>query len=598
MSNIQGQNSNSIPENAGLQNVEEYLLANGFELKERFDRSIKDIVDVTGTEFLSLGESLKNYYYTSKELANLSKEGAINYSEKVIGDIISNMQVLLAGVTKTLNTFDANVTLQNGYLKEISSLINKISNDLSGTKKIVKYLRMLAISTKIENSRLADGKNDFNILADNVEKLSVVIHDKSIHLQTTSTGLFNVIKDTLVKTESIKKEQAKQESNIIDDINKALLLLTEKYNVCFTKVNEINEISEKISRTTGEIVSSIQIQDIARQQLEHIADAVEDIERLSSSLPEKNDDKKIGRVTAINQISRVQLAQLENSGSELTEALNHIEDGLNILKEEIHSIYNSSLSLGLEDKNEESYINSIIKGLKAVDKELLVNSGLRNDFYESVKQITDTVAVLTKLIEDIEDVGNEIELISLNSRIKASQTGSEGAALDVLAESIQGLSNDAKNLTGKIRGLVDKINVSADELMKSNNMGQDKSQVSSDGLNDIMNKLLQFQSDSASLFASLSDKISSLNDEDNSAPVENVKNVLNSNFLRMSENLEEIITNTAPLCQEGIEMNEDMEMLKNKYTMDKERDIHNKLLNGEDISADNSDELGDNIELF
>lgn len=289
---------------------------------------------------------------------------------------------------------------------------------------------------------------------------------------------------------------------------------------------------------------------------------------------------------------------MENSGNELTEALKHIEDGLNILKEEIHSIYNSSLSLGLEDKNEESYINSIIKGLKAVDKELLVNAGLRNEFYESVKQITDTVAILTKLIEDIEDVGNEIELISLNSRIKASQTGSEGAALDVLAESIQGLSNDAKNLTGKIRGLVDKINLSADELMKSNNMGQDKSQESSDGLNSIMNNLLQFQSDSASLFANLSDKISSLSDENNNAAVENVKEVLNSNFLKMSENLEEIITNTAPLCLEGMEMNEDIELLMNKYTMDKERDIHNRLLNGEDISTDNSDELGDNIELF
>ena len=379
MSNIQGQNDNSIPENVELLNVEEYLLANGFELKERFDRSIKDIVDVTGTEFLSLGESLKSYYYTSKELANISKEGAINYSEKVIGDIISNMQELLAGITKTLNNFDANVTLQNGYLKEISTLINKISNELSGTKKIVKYLRMLAISTKIENSRLSDGKNDFNILADNVEKLSIVIHDKSINLQTTSTGLYNVIKDTLVKTESIKKEQAKQESNIIDDINKTLLQLTDKYNVCFTKVNEINEISEKIYRTTGEIVSSIQIQDIARQQLEHIADAVEDIERLSASLQEKDDDKKMGSITVINQIARVQKAQLDNSGSELTEALNHIEDGLNILKEEIHSIYNSSLSLGLEDKNEESYINSIIKGLKSVDKELLINAGLRTE---------------------------------------------------------------------------------------------------------------------------------------------------------------------------------------------------------------------------
>ncbi|MDP4115209.1 MAG: hypothetical protein Q8903_03700, partial [Bacteroidota bacterium] len=327
--------------------------------------------------------------------------------------------------------------------------------------------------------------------------------------------------------------------------------------------------------------------------------AIEGIQKLSASLNDQNEEQKLTDITIINQICRVQMAQLENSGEQLASALNHIEDGLSTLKGEIQSIYITSSSLGIEDKREESYINTITRGLDVVNKELQVNSGLRNNFYKSVKQITDTVVALTNLIEEIEDVGNEIELISLNSRIKASQSGREGAALDVLAESIQGLSNDAKDLTGKIREYVNAINCSAAELMKYNSTDQDKHDNESEGLNNIMNNLQQFESDSASLFNNLTEKVNSLNEETNDSVLfGSVKEILKLNIYKMIEQLEDIITYTAPFCKESSEMKDDLEQLKNKYTMDSERSIHDRLLNGEDISVDNSDDLGDNIELF
>ena len=58
-----------------------------------------------------------------------------------------------------------------------------------------------------------------------------------------------------------------------------------------------------------------------------------------------------------------------------------------------------------------------------------------------------TTADVSGSVNDIEEIGAEIQLIALNARIKTAHTGDEGAPLGVIAEAIQRLSSDAN--TGK-----------------------------------------------------------------------------------------------------------------------------------------------------
>ncbi len=71
---------------------------------------------------------------------------------------------------------------------------------------------------------------------------------------------------------------------------------------------------------------------------------------------------------------------------------------------------------------------------------------------------------MSTFVEDIENVGAEIELIAINASVKAARTGDKGRALGVLAESIQRLSKEAGTMTEAVSHELQSIGESAQRL--------------------------------------------------------------------------------------------------------------------------------------
>jgi hypothetical protein len=71
--------------------------------------------------------------------------------------------------------------------------------------------------------------------------------------------------------------------------------------------------------------------------------------------------------------------------------------------------------------------------------------------------VAETIKEMSIFLSGIEEVGAEIELISLNASVKAAHTGEDGKALGVLAQSIQRLSMDAMDQTKRVSEVLLKI---------------------------------------------------------------------------------------------------------------------------------------------
>ena len=85
----------------------------------------------------------------------------------------------------------------------------------------------------------------------------------------------------------------------------------------------------------------------------------------------------------------------------------------------------------------------------------------------TMREVAQTVGDMASFVGDIEEVGSEIELIALNASIKAAHTGSEGAALGVLAMAIQGLSVEAREMTGRVSDILKAITEVSDKLQSN-----------------------------------------------------------------------------------------------------------------------------------
>ncbi|HIJ94804.1 MAG TPA: hypothetical protein HPP94_03490 [Desulfuromonadales bacterium] len=89
-----------------------------------------------------------------------------------------------------------------------------------------------------------------------------------------------------------------------------------------------------------------------------------------------------------------------------------------------------------------------------------------------MKKVAQTICDIAIFVTDIETIGSEIDLIALNAQIMAAHTGSEGAALCVLAEAIKRLSDEAIHQTDSVASILKKIH-SATELLS---VGADEKQ--------------------------------------------------------------------------------------------------------------------------
>jgi methyl-accepting chemotaxis protein len=81
-----------------------------------------------------------------------------------------------------------------------------------------------------------------------------------------------------------------------------------------------------------------------------------------------------------------------------------------------------------------------------------------------VDTVVSTTKKMSVFIKDIEQIGDDVELVAQNAQIKAAHIGYEGKPLGILAETAQQLSTDARDLTTSISGILKKVASYSGEL--------------------------------------------------------------------------------------------------------------------------------------
>ncbi|MGE5458688.1 MAG: methyl-accepting chemotaxis protein, partial [Methanococcaceae archaeon] len=241
-------------------------------------RCIDNISGTAEKEFLNIGSVLQKYYFTSKEIITHSSAAVEAVSGEVIAESIDELNQMFVRTSTYLAKAEQEIEQGENILCAIEEILVRVAEEITGFKKIVKHLRMLGISTRIESARLGSDDNGFNTLAGNVEKLSTVINDKAGNIKDHANYLIKIIKEATSRIIRLENKQRQQAAKILDETRAGLRSLTGKYESSAAKTQAIAANSESISRSIGEVVTSIQFHDITRQQMEHVKEAFENLE--------------------------------------------------------------------------------------------------------------------------------------------------------------------------------------------------------------------------------------------------------------------------------------------------------------------------------
>lgn len=401
----------------------------------------------TEEEFLAIGARLHDFYGRAGEIEGMSRQVA----DLILGDEISRDMAALHGIVDRIADYLSRTEAESDQsattLKTILSHISHVDEPLDGFRKIIKNLHMISTSVKIESARLGEGAAGFNTLADDVERLSVSIKEKSAAILGEKETLSAMIGGTLARVTASEAEQRKNVRHILDKTRESLVTLTEIHGRCSEAVGVVTSSSAETAGSIAEVVTSLQFHDITRQQIEHVKEALDD---LIPNLADQAGDP-VKSACEVADVCELQEAQLRHAREELSSAVARIVENLRAIACRQTRLSDETRHMaGTADRAGSSFFADMENGMGRVTEVLSDNAAANRNLASAMETVVASVQDIAGFVTTIEEIGSEIELIALNSQVKAANTGDDGAALGVLAEAIQHLSVEARTRTGAV----------------------------------------------------------------------------------------------------------------------------------------------------
>ena len=428
----------------------------------------------TEGEFIRLGEKLQEFYFKTKGLSELSSQVATCLSGEELKQNMDGLQAVFTQVREQEDLSGKGVSVLSSLLIRFEA----IGAQLGRFDQTIRNLHALCNLIKIESASLGSRDTGFNALGEEVKKLAANITAKSAELMTHSENLAELIRQGLQRMADFEKKQQGHSRLILDQAVQSLSAMTQRHQSSSETLGEIATRWKRISQSIGEVVASMQFHDITRQRLEHVRDALGDVgEKLGPSDSAKTGEtpskpwqlfrKRIGNGSEVlSGLSdaivpcQVQSVQLKDADADMLSAVGRIIENLNRIAAEITVMAGEMQTLaGAGSQKEESFLSDLEKKLSALGDAIASYGEINREWSDSMERITASARDMTVFIRDIDKIGIQMRLISLNASIHAAHLGPEGAALGILAESISRLSNETsgkiEDISGTLRAVME-----------------------------------------------------------------------------------------------------------------------------------------------
>ncbi|MBF0565898.1 MAG: hypothetical protein HQK89_11700 [Nitrospirae bacterium] len=504
-------------------------------------------------------------------------------------------------------------------ISDLSSNVSKILELEKFLKKLSRSITIIGTLIRIETARL--GKSDFNVMTDVVDSLARQIlkgtEEITHSVQSASSKMLNINEGLApcvnLCSSELGKARARVES-ILDELDQ--LDMQAKW-LC----ERICSRSTQITPEIGEVVSAIQFHDITRQQIEHVCEAMVEIEGKFEIYPSEDEKGKIILLKWIMEVLKIQEGQLNSVLMETHKALEGINKPL-LRVAELSEAQAEDASLMLdEEATGKDKIKMIGVALDALVSILSAVNEMTVSMVEATKDIGEKLEGITGQIRNIEDISDNVNIMALNAIIKASHTGDEGRGLGVLAHEISKLSANSKDRIAQgvelIKTIMDKSDDFKNTLSLNFQIQADTSGIVTQRARESIGELIKSDDYLIHTMHSISENTRHLKTE-----IQSVINgltfekIIGERINRATAEVQQLITEVTeiipPHALDHVEYTPDLSELLMRYTMQSERKVHLSTITCPDTTADvdlwedsgvsestgGDKELGDNVELF
>lgn len=556
------------------------VLEEAINIFDEVNEKINGLIDCSVKDFETLNSNFKNIFYNLQNIGEASNK-IIKFIDLVcfkrtINQYADSIQFSKDKILESQNSNIIQLKLLDKTLNYRILLLSNIKQDLSTIKLLFTNLRF-----------------DPSILTDNqaIDKLLNTIimwyekQDQSI--QKTRNEIKKIIRfaeEGIYSSIELLWEHIDKAENAFKYLNG----LSKGIN---NLQSQLNQLEEKMTSSTSEIITNLQFQDILRQQIEHVQSSHQEITSNLKNSHKEGEMLSIEELYKIRDINSLQSAQLIHANREYQKAVEIILNRINELTS-IFGQYKSfwtqtckpegvrlqSLQPVLSDLN--TSLNSHMFSLRHLDDKFQnMISELKSSYYSYVSnQVTkDQSKELTKLQEILNSIEQKHQkrreynpINQIHAEISKINEATNKLHKSYIEENNKKKSNNESIIVQPDNGIATIKQVS-ETINELNDFFQNNS--GNINLNIQIQKTESFSIEQVAYYKTFEKEVQEI--------INLLDNLLtNINLSRTDINQEEL------------------EHLKEKYTMESERKVHDLVTGKENTKKKKDKENSDDVEFF
>ncbi len=574
-------------------------------------RTIAELARSIEKDFLEIGGKLQDYTLNSRQISDLTTQIREIMTGSEITGGIEGLSLILESLQQHLTSLEGQFDKRSDILSHYLDVIGRVVSSLEEFRMLVLNLNMLGFFTQVENAHISSTDTGFASLANDVKTLGLSIEGKTKNIITESEQLAILIRHTFSDVMQLEKNRQAESRNILTNTITNQESLAGKHDQATDAARNLASRSEKISASIGEIVSAVQFNDITRQQLEHVTEALDNLCDILINDPEHANLSEDGKAAMVMDMCRLQSAQLKQSRNKITDAVDDIIKNMREISSSVsHMLSDTQQIAWASDIDGLAFMEEIDSGIGSVVNGLTNTSREQLEMEKTMQSVSATVENMSGFVMDIERLGQELQLIALNARIKAAHIGLEGAALDTISGSIYELSKNSRHDTRAISEILTDVVNTAQQFASRSDSGISQQEQVAMEMSEKLKQFLESLHATGDQVLGVLSEVSMLgnrlaNQISDTADSIDFHLELNARITDEIKNLDDIAGKAQDICgtRSSSHDSQYIAQLKQRYTMQSEREIHQEQLkedNTHETAASENDEseFGDNVDLF